>query len=328
MYIRELNITNFRGFKRLTKILFTNNINVIVGANNSGKTTIIKALELLFSDGTSKRLSIDDFNHNTSITELKMNAPKITISAKLVESENEEDYSEDLITVSTWLTKIDKPYEATITYEFSLPDKEAVDYKDIMAKIKSTDIEDYWREIETTFLRKYTTKVFIGNPEFRVLIDPENIKKFDFQFLDAIRDVERDLFTGKNSLLREVIDFYMDYDIKNDDTLTRKDKHEQVLEKKKNFSNKANVLISDLQDRMSGGKKEMLKYVEETGADFDNFTPSFDGKILDTELYSALRLVVENKTGIKLPANRNGLGYNNLIFISLLLAKMQKNASG
>ncbi|WP_245157064.1 ATP-dependent nuclease [Anaerovorax sp. IOR16] len=79
---------------------------------------------------------------------------------------------------------------------------------------------------------------------------------------------------------------------------------------------------------MSGGKKEMLKYAEKTGADFDNITPSFDGKILDTELYSALRLVVENKTGVKLPATRNGLGYNNLIYISLLLAKMQKNASG
>ena len=108
MYIQELNITNFRGFKKNKRIMFNNNINVIIGANNSGKTTIIKALELLFSEGTSKRCFIEDFNHSTSITELKANSPKIEISAKLVESENEEEYSDDLITVATWLTKIDK----------------------------------------------------------------------------------------------------------------------------------------------------------------------------------------------------------------------------
>lgn len=328
MYIKELNLINFRGFKKSTKIQFTNDINVIVGANNSGKTTVIKALELLFSDNSSKKLSIDDFNHNTSIKELKASPPKIVISAKLIESEDEEEYSEDLITVSTWLTKIEKPYEAIITYEFALPEKEEDDYKSIIGNLESKEIEDYWSEIETTFLRKYTPKLFIGNPEHRTLIDSDSIRKFDYQYLDAIRDVERDLFTGRNTLLKEVIDFYMDYDIKIDGKLNKDDKHEQILKRKKDFSKKADVLISDLHKRMSGGKKEMLKYAEETGADFDNITPSFDGKILDTELYSALRLVVENKTGIKLPATRNGLGYNNLIYISLLLAKMQKNASG
>ncbi|MCQ4922239.1 AAA family ATPase [Tissierella carlieri] len=328
MYIKELNLINFRGFKKGTKIQFTNDINVIVGANNSGKTTVIKALELLFSDNSSKKLAIDDFNHNTSVKELKENPPKIVISAKLIESEGEEEYSEDLITVSTWLTKIEKPYEATITYEFALPEKEEDEYKSIIGNLESKEIEDYWSEIETTFLRKYTSKIFIGNPEHRTLIDSDSIRKFDYQYLDAIRDVERDLFTGRNTLLKEVIDFYMDYDIKIDGELNKDDKHERILKRKKDFSKKADVLISDLHKRMSGGKKEMLKYAEETGADFDNITPSFDGKILDTELYSALRLVVENKTGIKLPATRNGLGYNNLIYISLLLAKMQKNASG
>lgn len=72
----------------------------------------------------------------------------------------------------------------------------------------------------------------------------------------------------------------------------------------------------------------MLKYAEETGAAFDNLKPSFEGRILDTELYSALKLIVEDETGFKLPVSQNGLGYNNLIYISLLLAKMQKDASG
>lgn len=230
--------------------------------------------------------------------------------------------------MSTWLTKLEKPYEAQISYEFFLPKKEEDDYIDAMHSITGGNIQDYWDEIETNFLQKYIYKIYGGNPDHKNVIDQDSIKKFDFQFLSAIRDVERDLFTGKNSLLKDVISFFMDYDIKTDKDLDKKDRNEKINSRKKDFSDSAKPLISSLQKRMEAGKIQMLKYVEETGASFDNLQPSFDGKITDTELYSALRLIVENKTGIKLPANQNGLGYNNLIYISLLLAKMQKNASG
>ena len=328
MYISELTLTNFRGFKNPTKILFTEGTNVIIGHNNSGKTTVIKGLELLFDSEKTKRLCIHDFNKNLSIDEIKTNPPKITITAKLVESENEKDYSDDLVTVSTWLTKIEKPYEALITYEFFLPEKERDDYTETIEKTESQDINDYWYEIEYNFLQKYTYKVYVGNPEHKNVIEAETLKKFDFQFLTAIRDVERDLFTGRNSLLKEVIDFFIDYEIKTNDTLNDSDKRKEISARKKAFSKDAKELISVLQNRMAAGKKHMLRYAEETGAAFENLKPSFEGRILDTELYSALKLIVENETGIKLPANQNGLGYNNLIYISLLLARMQKNASG
>lgn len=328
MYISEIKISNFRGFRGPTKINFTEGINVIIGHNNSGKTTILKALQLLFDSENNKRLSVDDFNRSISIEELKENPPKIIISAKLIESEQEEKYSEDLVTVATWLTKIDKPYEAKITYEFSLPINEYDNYKKIMNEINSNDISDYWNEIEYNFIRKYTNKIFIGNSDYKNIAEVETLKKFDFQFLSAIRDVERDLFSGKNSLLKEVIDFFIDYDIKNDNTLDKDTKSEKIKDKKRKFSEEAANLIDILQRRMEAGKEEMLKYANKTGASFNNYKPSFDGKILDTELYSALRLIVENETGIKLPATQNGLGYNNLIYISLLLAKMQKNSSG
>ena len=58
---------------------------------------------------------------------------------------------------------------------------------------------------------------------------------------------------------------------------------------------------------------------------FQEKTPSFEGVISDTELYSSLKLIVKNYK-FKLPAIQNGLGYNNLIYISLVLAKMQKDA--
>ncbi|WP_414150386.1 ATP-dependent nuclease [Acetobacterium carbinolicum] len=327
MFIKELKIENFRGFSTETTIRFQNGINVLIGANNAGKTTILRALELLFSNERPKNLRTEDFNHSISIDDIISFSPKIKISAILVEDDKEEKYSNDLITVASWLTKIDKPYEAQITYEFSLPEKEETEYKIAMSKVDSNDIDVLWKEIESDFIRKYTYKVFVGNPEYRVSIESDSLKKFDFQFMNAIRDVERDLFSGKNTLLKEVIDFFIDYEIKTDANIDEDEKKVLIKAKKKSFTLEAQKLITSLQARMDNGKKEMLKYVEATGADFDNTKPTFDGKILDMELYSALKLVVENETGIKLPATRNGLGYNNLIFISLLLAKMQKDSS-
>lgn len=334
MYISELSIENFRSFDENTTVHFNEGTNVIIGQNNAGKTTIIKALDLLFNNKSSKKLSINDFNRNsdTTVERLVSNPPKITISAKLVEAkkkeESEETYSDELITVSTWLTKIESPYEATITFEFFLPEKEVGEYKTYLTKQNCKDINDCWKAIEHTFLRKYTSKIYVGNPEFKNLLQPEDINRFAFQFLDAIRDVERDLYKGNNSLLKEVIDFFMDYDIKNDQDLSKEAKNSKIRDEQIAFSAKADVLIETLQSRMKSGEDEILKYVTKTGAGIDKSTPIFDGSILDTELYSALRLIVKKESGIKLPAINNGLGYNNLIYISLLLSKMQKDASG
>lgn len=328
MYISELEIENFRGFKGLTKILLNNGINVFIGQNNSGKTTILKAIELLFNENSPKRLTIGDFHKNVSIDEIKKVPPKIVVSAKLIESSDEEEYSDDLITVSTWLTKIEKPYEAKITYEYYLPEKHIDEYEQMMKSMGSQNIEDYWNEIEHNFIPKFKYHILIGDPKLKTPIDIESLKKFDFQFLKAVRDVERDMYTGSNSLLKEVIDFLIDYDVKNNENLTKEAKIKEIRKNKRDFSEKASGLIEDLQKRMESGKDEMLRYAIGTGATFEKLTPSFEGKILDTELYSALKLIVESETGIKIPAAQNGLGYNNLIYISLLLAKMQKNASG
>ena len=109
MYISEIEIENFRGFNNKTKILLNNGINVFIGQNNSGKTTLIKAIELLFNENSKKKLSIEDFYKDISIDTIKNMPPKIVISAKITESVDEREYSDDLITVSTWLTKIERP---------------------------------------------------------------------------------------------------------------------------------------------------------------------------------------------------------------------------
>lgn len=326
MYISKIQIEGFRNFNN-SEIQFNDGINVIIGHNNAGKTNLLQALSLVLDNsGTSKRLDSDDFYKDIDLATLKQTPPLIKISLFISESKDEDLNGDDLVTVSNWITKLDSPYEARLTYEFFLPEKEKESYNKALSE--ATSIDDGWRIIKRDFIRKYSYKIFGGDPKFQNQAESENLKKFDFQFLDAIRDVERDMFTGKSTLLKEVLQFFMDYEIKKDLTKTKEQQTEEIKKKQKEFEDKATPVITELLARISEGQKEILDYATQTGASFNKAKPDFEGNITEVELLSALRLIIEQQTGIKIPATHNGLGYNNLIYMSLLLAKMQANADG
>lgn len=51
MYLSKISIKNFRSIKDLT-LVFQEEKNIIVGRNNSGKSNIIKALDIVLSEGS------------------------------------------------------------------------------------------------------------------------------------------------------------------------------------------------------------------------------------------------------------------------------------
>jgi len=328
MYIESINIQGYRNFLNKT-IEFREGVNVIIGHNNAGKSSLLKAMGLLLNSDMSRRLDIDDFSKKTTLEELQKKPPQVNISIKIVQSEDEDLNSDDLVTVANWLTKLDEPYEAMLTYTFFLPADKHAEYTAELALCTSKD--QAWLTIKHQFLRFYSYKIFGGNPVLQTAADSESLHKFDFQFLNAIRDVERDMFTGRNTLLRDVLDFFMDYEIKSADesSITSTQKRQEIKALKAQFTTNAGVLIDELQKRMKAGKEHILEYATETGATFNNAQPDFDGTISDVDMYSALKLIIGySGPDIKIPATHNGLGYNNLIFMSILLAKMQVNSDG
>ncbi len=326
MYISKIQINNFRNFKQ-KETDFNDGINVIIGHNNAGKTNLIKALSLVIDTQKSKRLEVDDFNKNLTLAELKATPPKISIAITIKKGNEEEP--DDLVTISNWLTKLDSSYEALLTYEFFLPEKKQEDYLKEMALIADDApkaMDQAWKVLKHNFIRFYTHKIWGGDPINQSIADNESLQRFDFQFLEAIRDVERDMLSGRNTLLREVFDFFMDYEVKIDGSKTNEQKHQEIKGRKILFAEKAEILVEELSTRIDAGKQEILSYAKNTGASFNKAKPNFEGSISENEMYSVLKLIVEYETGIKIPATHNGLGYNNLIFMSLLLAKMQVNA--
>jgi len=328
MYISKIKIEGFRNFPS-NEITFNDGINVIIGHNNAGKTSLLKAIGILINTEISKRLEIDDFCKTTTLAELQASPPSVSIALTITQSEGEHLDSDDLVTVPNWLSKLEEPYEAVLTYKFFLPTDHLSEYQ--ASLLLATDKDQAWLLIKHEFLRFFIYRIYGGDAALQATADSESLQKFDFQFLNAIRDVERDLFTGRNTMLRDVLDFFMDYEIKSADESVKSlaVKQQEIKTRKSNFASKATVLIDELQQRMEAGKGQILSYANKTGATFNNAKPDFDGTLSEIDMYSAFKLIIGYAAlDIKIPATHNGLGYNNLIFMSLLLAKMQVNADG
>lgn len=325
MFISKIQIENFRSFENI-EVEFHEGINVIIGHNNCGKSNLLTAMALIFDNSVSRQLEVDDFYNGISVEKLKESAPKIKITVTITQSKNENLMSDELVTVSNWLISLETPYQAQVQYEYFLSSGEEENYKNRVSGIDSA--KEIWKIIKSEYIRLYTYKIWAGNPENRVVADSDSLRKFDYQFLNAIRDVERDMFSGRNTLLKRVIDFFMDYEIKSDGRLDEIQKSEKIRGRKDEFAENADEIINKLHMRLEAGNQEILSYAKDIGASFDKSEPGFEGELTESELYSVLKLIIKQETGMTLPVDKNGLGYNNLIFMSLLLAKMQADSDG
>lgn len=139
--------------------------------------------------------------------------------------------------------------------------------------------------------------------------------------------MSHDLYAGYNPLLRDVLNFFIDYSVKNDAEKTEDEIKEQLKTLRDNFVLQSAPLMQTLQSRLQNGKNVFLKYAVDTGATFNGAVPDFDGEVTENEMFAVLRMIIKYAIGIEVPATYNGLGYNNLIYMWLLLAKMQADSS-
>lgn len=324
MYISKIHIIGYRNFKDKT-VEFHEGINVIIGLNNAGKSNLLRALDLVLNTDTSKKLTLFDFCRNCTINELKTAAPKVRIEVFFSESSEESSDSEELAMVALCLTKLEHPYEAQITFDFFLPQEEETEYLQSVSEVSEPD--KVWNIIRDEYLRRYVSRMWAGDPINQARLDGGTVDKIDFEFLGPIRDVERDLFSGKSPLLREVLNFFIDYEIKFDTTKSKDVQNSELKDRHLEFTNCVEPSLTKINERLIKGKEQILDYAKQTGAsDFHGAVPDFSGTLSEPDFLAALQLMIKHETGMDVAATHNGLGYNNLIYMSLLLAKMQANA--
>ena len=323
MYIKEINILNFRGFKEAL-IPFHEGVNVIIGHNNTGKSNLLRAMGLVLGYSNGHRLGTSDLFYETDVEELQRQSPRIQITLVLRRSADENLDSADMALFANMMTDPALSEEAELRYEFKLDDSQEQNYKaDVANAITAKEI---WKIIEQDYIRLYKSSRSGGNQAAGININ-EALGQIDFQFLDAIRDVSHDLYAGYNPILRDVLNFFIDYSVKNDVTKTEDEIKEQLKALRDDFVQQSRPLMQTLQDRLQDGKNVFLKYALDTGATFNGAEPDFDGTVTENEMFSVLRMFIKYAVGIEVPATYNGLGYNNLIYMSLLLAKMQADGN-
>jgi len=304
VYIASVRIQNYRCFKDTT-VQFQPGLNVIIGENNSGKTTLLKALSLVFDRRGSRRPTSHDFH---KLLEPLDKSPKIDIAVTLRSSA--ADTEADRALVATWLTKLERPWEAQLTYSFFLPEQDSPAFLETLGS--KTDRAAFFEAVEES-LPKFVARVYAGNPETNVTADGESLAKFDCQFLDAIRDVESEMFSGGTPLFRTMLKEVLDAGT--DSTKLRKTRTDFRKESKK--------LRDGLVNRLD--TSQLFDLVTETGA-VDGGTPILEGGVQESDIIAALRLYID-RSDFSFPVTHQGLGYNNLIYISLMLASMSFRSS-
>lgn len=308
MYISKLRVQGYRCC-RDTSVEFNKGLNVIIGENNAGKSTLLKALGLVFNRSGQKITTDDFYRWGTA----KNSPPTITITVTICGTE--DDRPEDKAVVASWLTKLVAPWEATLTFRHFLPETEI----DAFQKEVNEDKSNYWLVVEKN-TPKFVSRIYGGNPEAKNRADLEWLEKFDYHFLDAIRDAETYMFSGRNALLKKVLQRFLDYDL-NDKPAGEKES--EILRRQGSCETCATTLLGEVRERID--RNAILELASKTGASIGG-QPEIAGHLDESDLLSALKLVI-HKQGLDLPLSHNGLGYNNLIYISLILASLDVETS-
>lgn len=311
MYIQKIHIKNYRNFNDF-EMEFHEGLNVIVGANNSGKTGLLSAIYLL---NLPSNISIDDFNKNNLVqfkTLYNEDAPKIEITYFINHFINEDDEEdESIIKLIPFLgfKEVDamrlasedkKKYfiKAIVKAVYELDEKYIGEYRKAVSEIDSFD--DFMlvlkRYVAEHYKWHYTNGVSDLQAESKAATSI-----FDIRFIEAERtaaEVEKetrkeiDSFSKDNSNAIAVDKF--------------KSKVSEDLREilKPSIEKLTNLFKSEQND--IGLKKGNVAINPSVKANV-SIPDSFITEVKDT------------KSEFIVPIDHNGLGYNNLINIYMLI---------
>lgn len=318
MYINKIHIQNYRNYNDFS-MNFHKGLNVIIGSNNSGKTGLLYAIYLLKYPSI---ISVDDFNKNNLLkyTELYAdNPPEIVIEYYISHRIAEDDTNdESIIRLLPFLGikefeenrtekdgKVEYNIAAKIKAVFSLDVKYLDDYKKEFKSVNNFD--EYFmmlnRFVEKHYSWSYTNGITDTKAEQKMATSV-----FDIRLIEAERTNEE----VRKETKREI------------DAFTKDSEHAAELDAlKKDVSDDLKKILSDSITKLS----ELFEREDnEIGLKKGNVSIFSDVKAQFSVSDAYVTEVKDTKSGFVIPLQYNGLGYNNLINIYMLikLTEVQK----
>lgn len=332
MYVKNLRIKNFRNFCDPPFTMDLRPFTLILGENNIGKTNLLAAISLLFSQEISvierRNLEIDDINYLTVIAFKKQVAdhsieadkvvfPEVEIYATLSDIQDEQHP-----VVGDWYSNTDLT-EACVTYRFSVRgnfkrDKWIEEQREAIAHRKAKDEKAIPESGVGSEKPDYSRYVDFPIGEYRHTIygggRPSNeceswlLRMLRVEILDALRDAKRELVAaGDQRLLFRVL---------------RQSGDARYADVKRLLEDLKRAI--DYDPSLAEIKKEVQKVLKLVSLD----TPGEDHSI-GLQFAAPEAVEILKKIGMTYGANpisvaRNGLGRNNLLYVALVLSQLAK----
>ena len=311
MYINKIQIQNYRNFCDFT-MKFHKGLNVILGANNSGKTGLLYAIKLLSCPAD---ISIDDFNKNNLLqfsTLYTENAPSIVIEYHISHVICEDDTDDESIIRLL-------PFLGIKGFEEKRQEKDGVVEYNINAQIKATF------SLDIKFLEEYKKEVsgVKSFDEYLIILKRFIESHYSWNYTNGISDTKADQkattgvfeirFIGAERTSEEV----------------RKETKREIELFTKSSENAA-TFDTFKQEISEGLEKLLADPLKKLSNLFDNEKNAIGLEKGNVSIASAVRAnfsladtyiteVKDTKSGYTLPLQHNGLGYNNLINIYMLI---------
>lgn len=284
MHITTIKIKNFRAIENL-ELNLNKGLNVLIGENNTGKTSIIDLLRLVFDKGNYPNeiyWKETDFRVNNSSDEF--NPIEFDIQFK-PDNEKESFCFNELHIV-----------------EYETGNK--VDFLEIHGKISLIKTKG-----ETKIKKEYW-----GGKDKENRVPWEIWDELNYTYLSPLRDVTRDLKPNNNNLLSKL--FLNISELKEGDDY--KENMSEII--KKNFDNeKWEELLDEGKEKITTHLKQLnfMDNYQDINIAFSSFEFEDIIKKLILQLPVDFNKSDEEKQ-IFFNLNQNGLGYNNLIYASTI----------
>ena len=322
MKITNIYVQNFRLLDDIT-INIEDDITLIVGKNNSGKTSLFEVISIFFND--KNKLSFHDFSLNSHAifencytlykdellsaseddrkevleNQLINEIPRIILSIQI-----EYDKTNDsLINISEFISDLDESKnEATLLFKYEPKDTIGL-FKAFENRLKTETSLIEW--LNENILSHYKINVFGGENLIEDNIFSKIQSIINFETIQASRKLDDTKMDNNRSLALGFADYYKTINSENND----------VEDLKKSLLDTSNTLDSNYEKIL----QTILTKLSSFGIDKEINIPEiilkskFDA---ETIIKNNIKYYYKNG-GIELPGNYNGLGYSNLIFLVL-----------
>lgn len=324
MFIKNIEIKNFRLLREVSLTLQKDST-VIVGRNNSGKTSLTEIFRRFFP-GESKNtvLKLEDFSLSTmnvfneafqaklngkSESEIRDLLPSIDLVLTVDYSEDKKDYG----ALSEFIIDLDEnSTEATIKISYQLKKQAKIDF--LFDGLNNENKEELYSVLKEQIPKFYATAVFAIDPT-----DPNNIALIEpssklyncigIDFINAQRGLDDVTQSEKDQLGKVLGNIF-----KSASSPTAPD---EMKKKSKEIEDSVKKLQAQVDTDLKGKVSGLLPILSIFGY------PGLSDPQINTETNLDVKTIIDTYTkikyqqenGISFPETYNGLGSRNLIYI-------------